>query len=532
MKNRLQRRAERFARAGEKPTTVTGTQVFGTFVPLAAAAAQTTDGWKVLAYEVSMRGSDVSLSRKDFEQCVANFERYPCAPVTIEHADVDFNPFAQPPREWREPNGHIEALRVGTMTRGDRVVATLEGKPSYLEPTATDVANGKWRFGSITIIQNAVDEETGKEVGSMLWSWSLTAHPRLTGLTALPSLAASRRLPPGEPTTAGYWWGDIDDRDDLLSCLRTLLDLPVTSTEAEVLAELAKLEGYVADPESAQADGVETDHLVGQLRDALRLPALTSATDVLAEVRKGLDTLPTDDAPAPTDAATDPATMSRNTPESPTMKKFTFILAALGLAAAASEEDAEKRVTAAAQLGVDALKALGLPPTATAAELAAKVSELSSAAAKVPGLTAELTTFRAEAAQRAKADREAYLDDIVAARPELASVRGSLALHAEHDWPGFMAAHPRPSREQIATAAAEAAQRAQDGARTAPVTVTAANPTTKDAPKPAAQGTNLRAAIASVLVEFGLEPDAMTVTDALAKGHTPETLRAALAAAA
>lgn len=531
MKNRSQRRAERFARAGEKPATVTGTQVFGAFVPLAAAAAQTADGWKVLAYEVAMKGSDVALTKRDFEDCVTNFQRYPCAPVTIEHADTDFNPFAQPPKEWREPNGHIEALRVGTMTRGDRVVATLEGKPSYLEPTATDVANGKWRFGSITIIQGAVDEESNAPIGSMLWSWSLTAHPRLTGLTALPSLAASRRAPPGEPTTAGYWWGDIDDRDDLLSCLRTILDLPVTTTEAEVLAELAKLEGYVSDPESATADGVETDDIVGQLRDALRLPALTSAADVLAEVRKGLDTLPTEDAPAPTDAATDPATMSRNPQESP-MKKFSLILAAMGLAAAVSEEDAERRVTAAAQLGVDALKALGLPPTATAAELAAKVSSLSTEAAKVTALTAELTTFRTEAAARVKADRDAYLDDLVAARPELATVRASLALHAEHDWEGFAKAHPRPTREQLTTAAAEAAQRAQDPARTQGVTIaSAANPATKDAPAAPPAAVNLRNEIAAVLEEYGLEPDAMAVTNAIAQGHTPTTLRSALAAA-
>ncbi len=529
MKNRFQRRAERFARAGERPTAVTGTQVFGSFVSLAAGAAQTADGWTVLAYEVSMRESGIALSKVDFEQCVANFQRYPCAPVTIEHADTDFNPFAQPPVQWREPNGHVEELRVGTMTRGASTVATLEGRISYLEPTKTDVASKKWRFGSITIIQGAVDEETGAALGSMLWSWSLTAHPRLTGL---PSIAASRRPPPGDPTEAGWWYGDIDDRDDLLSCLRTLLDLPVTTTEADVLAELAKLEGYVADPESAKADGVETDDIVCRLRDALRLPALTSAADVLAEVRKGLDTLPTDDAPAPTDAATDPATMSRH-PQESHMKKFSIILAALGLAAAASEEDAEKRVTAAAQLGVDALKALGLPPTATAAELAAKVSEISSAAAKVPGLTAEVTTFRAERDARAKADREAYIADLIAARPELAPVKASLAFHAEQDWAGFSAAHPRPTREQLATATAEAAQRAQDGARTAGVTVAAsANPATKDAPKPPAQATNLRAEIAAVLDEYGIEPDAMTVTDAIAKGHTATTLRAALAGAA
>lgn len=521
--NRQQRRAERFARAGEKPTSVSGRQVFGGFVPFADPAAKTADGWTVLAYEVSMKESGVALSKKDFEDCVRNFAAYPCSPVTIEHADTDFNPFAQPPTSWREPNGHVEELRVGTMVRGSKTVATLEGRVSYLEPTATDVAAKKWRFGSITIIQDAVDEETGATLGSMLWSWSLTAHPRLTGL---PAIAASRRAPEGA-IAAGYWWGDIDDRDDLLSCLRTVLDLPVTSTEADVLAELTKLEGYVADP--ASAAGVEVDSIVGQLRDALRLPALTSSADVLAEVRKGLDTLPTETPamPADTSMSRGRAAPPSSTTEKPSMK-FSMILAALGLAAAASEDEAEKRVVAFGQLGADALKALGLPVTASAADVAAKVSTLSADAAKLPGVVAELATFRAAAANRAKADRTAHLDDLVAAKPELATVRASLELHAETDYAGFSAAYPRPDRTELVTAAAEAAQRGQDGARTQGVTVAAS----KAAPKPVGDAPKAaRAEFAAVLEEHGYPSDAMAVTDAIAKGHTPATLRAALAGA-
>lgn len=533
--NRRSRRAERFERIGSKP--VTGRHVLGSFMPFAAPTTQTSDGWTVLAYEVSMRESDVVLTRADFEDCVRNFASYPCAPVTIEHADTDFNPFAQPPTSWREPNGHVEELRVGTMTRGSTQVATLEGRVSYLEPTKTDVAAKKWRFGSITINQDAVDEETGKTLGSMLWSWSLTAHPRLTGL---PAIAASKLAPGGELIEAGWWYGDIDGRDDLLSCLRTLLDLPVTSTEAEVLAELTKLEGYVADPASATAAGIETDDIVCRLRDALRLPALTSAADVLAEVRKGLDTLPTDDMPAattttPSGAATDPATMSRSNtpPEKSIMNKFTLILAGLGLPAVANEDAAETRVTASAQLGVDALKSVGLPITATPAEFAARIAALKSAETKLAASEQELATFRAQAAERSKLDRAAYLDDLVAARPELAPVRASLALHLESDPTGFASAYPRPSREDITKAAAEGAQRAQDGARTQSVTVNASNPVTRDAPKVAgADAKPSRAAFAAVLEECGYPNDAATITEAIAKGHTPETLRAALTAQA
>lgn len=510
-------KGDRFTRAEQH---VTGRQVLGAVVPFAAAAPK-ADGWTVLAYEVAMSESEVKLTRRDFEECVKNFTAYPCSPVTIEHADTMM--FGEP--SWAEPHGHVEELRVGTMQRAGADVATLEGRVSYLPPTDAEVASRKWRFGSITIIQGAVSEETGATLGSMLWSWSLTAHPRLMGL---PAIAASARAP-GALVQAGYWYGDIDDRDDLLTCLRDLFDLPVTTDEAGVLAELAKLEGYVTDPATAQADGVETDHIVCQIRDALRLPALTSAVAVIAEVRKGLATLPNDDMPPTPDAATDPATMHHSTLHTEKFMKLTQIIAALGLTAVASEDDAEKKLTQFAQLGADTIKALGLPLTASPADVAARTTALSTAAARVPVLEQELVTFRTERDAREKTDRSAHLDDLVAARPELATVRASLELHASTDWKGFQATYPRPDRTTLVTAAAESAQRAQDAQRTTQVT-TAANPATKDAPRTAATPKNDRAAFAAVLVECGIEPDALTITDAIAKGHTPDSLRAALTA--
>ena len=522
--NRKTRRAEKFTRGGEKPANVTGRQVFGGFVPFADPSAQTSDGWTVLAYEVAMAGSDVALTRRDFEDCVRNFSAYPCSPVTIEHADTDANPFAPPPREWREPNGHIEALRVGSMVRAGKTVATLEGKPSYLEPTATDVKNKKWRYGSITIIQNAVSEETAQEIGSMLWSWSLTAHPRLTGL---PAIAASQKMPDGAVVRAGYWWGDIDTREDLIACLREIFDLPVTSTETEILAELDKLEGLAGG--EGDTSGIDVDHIVGQLRDALRLPALKTKTEVIAEVRKGLTTLPSEVTPATDTSMSHRGAAARNTEK--IMFKFLPFAALLGLVAA-TEEDAEKKVTTFAQLGADAIKALGLPVTCTAAELAARVKELTDAAGKLPAMESEIAIFRAEKAAAEKTLRAAWIEDVIAARPELAPVKASLTLHAETDWKGFAEAYPRPDRAKLVEAAAEAAQRAQDGARTQPVTVTAtANPKTKDAPALPAPATNLRAEISKVLEEFGYPTDAKTITDAIGKGHTPASLRAALQAA-
>ena len=520
----------RFERPGPTPTTFTGRPVFGAFVPFAAETVVQPDGWIVLAYAVAMKTSKVTLARQDFEDCVRNFAAYPCCPVTIEHADTADDPFGALPKEWKEPSGHIEELRVGEMTRtvGGQpvVVATLEGRPSYEASVANDVgAKKKWRFGSITILQGAVDEETGQKLGSMLWSWSLTAHPRLTGL---PAIAASKKIPAeGEVVQAGYWWGDIDTREDLLECIKTVLDLPVTYTEAETLAELDKLESLVTDP-NADTTGIDLDYIVRQFRDALRLPALKTKTEVIAEVRKGLTTLPSEVTPATDTSMSHRGAAARNTEK--IMFKFLPFAALLGLVAA-TEEDAEKKVTTFAQLGADAIKALGLPVTCTAAELGARVKELTDAAGKLPGLEKELTAFRDERAKAEKALRASWIDDVIAEKPELKAMRASLELHAAHDWKGFAETYPRPDREKLITAAAEQAQRAQDGARTQGVTaVTAsANPTTKDAPKPEATPKTVAQHAAEIRETYAQFSVQLSITDALQMAQSGETAEKALA---
>lgn len=462
-------RSERFQRAARdtfRAQKVSGAPVHGAYIRLGAKGSEREGGWVVLAYEVSMARSKVELTRADFEQCVKNFAAYPCCPITIEHADVEGGPSS-----WAEPNGHIEELRVGEMTRTvdgqERTVATLEGRPTYLGTTAADVAAGKWRFGSIFILKGVVDEESNTKLGAMLWSWSLTAHPRLTGLPALGRVAAARRAD-GEPVEAGWWYGDIDDRGDLISCLREILDLPVTTTEADVLAELDKLEALAAP--GADASGIDVDRIVSQLRDALRLPALTTTAGVLAEVRKGLANLP-DDAADDTDAslsrrppaAPSPAPQAPPTPESHPMK-LVALLATFGLSVP-TEEEAQPKVEAYARLGADALKAVGLPVTATPAEFSAKLSELSTTAAKVPALESEVQGFRTKAADAEKAEREKHFNELFCVQPELRAAEDSLRLHAERDYAGFSKKYPRPSAEQLLASA-------QHGQRTEQITGT------------------------------------------------------------
>jgi hypothetical protein len=259
----------------------------------------------------------------------------------------------------------------------------------------------------------------------------------------VPKLAASAAAPGA--LQAGHYWGVIDGRDDLVDALRAIFELPALAPESDVTAQLDRFEQLVATP----ADGVDTDHLLRALREALRLPALSTATEVIAEVRKGLAT-----APEPTTA-----TMSRTPAREMTMKTFLMLATLLGLSAK-TEDDASDALLSTAKDGLELRTALGAKDHV---EATAKLGKLTTEAAKVPALEAEIATFRKEREDRETADRETYVGDVVLgmALPEdqRARVTASLKLHAKTDWTGFQKEYPRPSATTLA-------QRAQDGERT------------------------------------------------------------------
>lgn len=179
-----------------------GSVILGATVDVFAKEPE-ADGtrWVELAYSVSMVESDVTLAREDFERAIANFKRYPCVPVVIEHADTDF---WCDETTWKEPHGYVEELRLGErevteMDGSKRPATTLEGRVSFDEATAPTVGpKKKWRFGSITLIKGAVDEATGAGLGALLWSWSLTAHPRLMGLSPIAASLDPSALTPAQ----------------------------------------------------------------------------------------------------------------------------------------------------------------------------------------------------------------------------------------------------------------------------------------------------------------------------------------------
>lgn len=397
--------------------------------------------WNVLAYEVALEGrGDVKLTRQDFEECVANFSRLGSrVPVVLYHADTD--PMAHP--DARKAHAWITAMRVGSMQRDGKTCATLEARFQWVNAaTRVSVESGELAYGSVTMIQHGVDEETGDDIGSFLWSFSLTNNPALVDI---PRIAASRGLPP-RAVKASHWFGEIEDRDDVVAMLRAVLCLPALASESDVRAELDKLASLLGSDESTT--GVDVDDIVGAIREAMRLPALTTAAETIAAVRSAI-AAPSDDDAAPPSASValpmtrglKPASLSHS--EKPMTITFITLAARLGIACN-DEGAAQQQVLARAEESLPIRRQLGLGADASGKDVEAKIAALAADAARVAVLSAENEALKVRETERAQREVD---DHVVAlcADPVYAKSRDALTVFARADYAAFSKAYPKPA---------------------------------------------------------------------------------------
>jgi len=484
----------------------------------------------VIAYEADLKGyrlADGSYARitaADIDSMVANFARYPKAPLVVEHADTREGM----PAEWAEPRGHVVALRRGSMERtmpdgAKKTVATLEARldvsPEVRLSIVGDPATQKpptWPFCSITTAKG-IDEETGASLGTVLYSVSLTAHPRLA---ALPRLAASQD-PRGAGAELGYWYGEIKTRGDVVSMLREIFDLPVVSTEPEVLAALTRLEGLIGTPE--ETSGVDTDEIICSLRRALRLDALKTSAEVIGGVREALRTLPVAEGQPPAEMSRGAAAPVTRPKEGTIMKTFLELAAALKLTAVASEDDAQRAVLSLAQDGGAVRTTLGL---AADAPVAPAIADLVTARAELARVTPELTALRTEKAARDEQEIARRIDEVCVARGFGEDVKPALVAFAKADRKGFDEKFPAPSVQELA-------QRAQDPARAENITGQGAAGAAQGAKAadPAKKVTTEEhvAALVAVYAEHGVQLTRVEALRAHLAGETADKARAAFA---
>ena len=431
-------------------TRFTGEARSGAIVALALDSS----AWWVLAYETELRGRDASLTRAHFNEIIQNFRRIGrSVPVALYHADRD--PTAHP--ESRKAHAWLDDLRIGSMMLDGRKVATLEGKRRWvIDTTRADVACGAIVGGSITVFFNCEDDVTGENIGTLLYSFSLTNNPALTGLPALaasafdvannPALVDLPRIAASRTLAAGAWYGDLDDRDDVVEMLRCILGLPALADEAAIAAELAKLAALLAAPDDAS--GIDADDIIDSLRSAMRLPALTSAADVLAAIRAALAPTPSapGEMPEGHNDSADSRSMSRGSRAAKETRMSTTMMALaarLGFAAP-TEEAAAQHVAARAEESTEVRRSLGLPLASDAQAVAAKITALHSDAAKVAVLSAENEALKSVETERHNREVVEHVEALCS-DPVMAKSRAALESFARNDFAAFSKAYPKPA---------------------------------------------------------------------------------------
>ena len=431
-------------------TRFTGEARSGAIVALALDSS----AWWVLAYETELRGRDASLTRAHFNEIIQNFRRIGrSVPVALYHADRD--PTAHP--ESRKAHAWLDDLRIGSMMLDGRKVATLEGKRRWvIDTTRADVACGAIVGGSITVFFNCEDDVTGENIGTLLYSFSLTNNPALTGLPALaasafdvannPALVDLPRIAASRTLAAGAWYGDLDDRDDVVEMLRCIFGLPALADEAAIAAELAKLAALLAAP--ADASGIDADDIIASLRSAMRLPALTSAADVLAAIRAALAPTPSapGEMPEGHNDSADSRSMSRGSRAAKETRMSTTMMALaarLGFAAP-TEEAAAQHVAARAEESTEVRRSLGLPLASDAQAVAAKITALHSDAAKVAVLSAENEALKSVETERHNREVVEHVEALCS-DPVMAKSRAALESFARNDFAAFSKAYPKPA---------------------------------------------------------------------------------------
>ena len=266
--------------------------------PGAGGAASLGAKWVQIAYEGEFKGhaaGEFTLTPEVFAQAVANFHAHPsykpgaeqAPPDDLEAGRFDVIPWdfhhasEQAPTTGTIPvagapaQGWVLELQVRTGPDGK---AQLWAFTRWLEPLRSYVAEGKYRWCSMTLYPNATDPVSGADVGPYISSVAATNDPFLQGMVPL---AASRAA--GRMLDMNVW--PAETPENAVRQIRSMLEIPATSGVDVVQAEIAKLVAWAAGAATPPV-GVELSELVAGLRRILSLPLTTDGVAVLAEATK------------------------------------------------------------------------------------------------------------------------------------------------------------------------------------------------------------------------------------------------------
>lgn len=258
--------------------------------------------WNVVAYEGEWKGHPAgpfAFTRATFEQIVTNFraeapykrraglpapDQASAEEVASGVYDVvqwDFHhaaemPAAEVAMDGAPAQGWVLELKLGEH-EGKSALLSLT---RWLPRAKQYIRNGEYKYCSVSVWLDAIDPQSGKNLGAVLTSIAITNRPFLQDL---PPLRASRD---GRRVAAPWYYGSAADETTAFASIRSLYCMPETATITDVIARFALVKAWIGGgslPPDLDDDAKATD-VASALRQIVNLPLLTETTEVLTQV--------------------------------------------------------------------------------------------------------------------------------------------------------------------------------------------------------------------------------------------------------
>ncbi len=438
-----------------------------------------------------------SFTRANLEQMVANVKAHPSFVAgadgigTAQVIPWDFNHAS----EANPASGNLPAtgapasgwtLDMEVRTSSD-AKAELWALTDFLEPARSYVKTGAYQWASVAVAFDAVNGESGQNVGAMVTSIALTNTPFVEGMAQL--VAQQEHLPPKTTIQARrFHFEPARDPADAINMMREMFALPETAGAAEVMGQVAIVQQWITSGTAPL--GTNAEELIGNMRIILNLPALSPQVTVLDEASRSIQALLEEQATA-AGLPAQPSGDEGMVPEPPNevaarrqekdMNEFLKLLAARlevrenedSITNAVKElselrdglvtcfglsRDGVKVILDSAKDGVDAktkllgiFEALGVQDSEAAL---AKVAATLESAAKLKEAMPELENLKVEKEASDKAAAETDVDSAIAASNGAipANMRNTLLLHRTSDPKQFAEDYPKAAPAPAAPA--------------------------------------------------------------------------------
>lgn len=260
------------------------------FLELKAGVAEAENDdpiWVQVALEGDYQGYDppFNLNRAIFQEMVDNLHKHPAFSLGADgrgNADVIQWDFEHVSESIDDNVAQIGAPAQGWVLDlevrvGGDGKAQLWALTRWLPLAKEYIQGGQYKWASIAFYEHVRDQKSGADQGATLTSIAMTNHPFIEGMEAL----AARR--DHDMIVAGYWEA-ADTSDEALKLIKRVLQLPETAELSMVTGELGKLRQWVSS--GGTPLGVDLKSIFGDFRKILNLPVLTSEIEVLDETDK------------------------------------------------------------------------------------------------------------------------------------------------------------------------------------------------------------------------------------------------------